>query len=205
LTAEDWYALRLTLKRTRKPHTREAAAKESWALRRNLERNPHMLNAAAWVEGRVKASIQHSRILHNLTKVVAGNGKPRRQGVHHASPELRLEVIRLYVEGRAAGLSERAVCRQITEATGVKRTNVQRWVAQFGNESTESLHMRGQNDVNNTAVIEAIRAEGEKTREAIERAQHETMLLLYAFERDGETPASEWDAYLAERRKRSTP
>lgn len=150
MTAEQvflrWYALRLTLARTRKPHTRAVAAKAFWAFRRELEKMPHMLRAAAWVEDQVKDSIQHKRIIALLETFVANGCKRKRQADHHFSQELREKVVQLYYDLRATGISEREACRRIFEAHRVSRTNVQRWVAQFQDESANALHARGKNE-----------------------------------------------------------
>jgi hypothetical protein len=76
---------------------------------------------------------------------VDDKGKPvtrLRPVKHHASEDVRIRVLWLYVVGRTRRLSDRKACQMIRSTTGVPRTNTRRWVDHFANEQPHDLLLR---------------------------------------------------------------
>ena len=91
-----------------------------------------------------RAAAYHLVESHGWT-TVDEKGKPvtrLRPVKHHASEDVRIRVLWLYVVGRTRRLSDRKTCQMIRSTTGVPRTNTRRWVDHFANEQHHDLLLR---------------------------------------------------------------
>lgn len=189
---EELKAKAARIARARKPRGRAAAEKELRVAFRQLSEPDvqHMLAAARWHYDREEL---HRCALRAMQRALA---VPKRQARRHVSPGVRAEIIRIYDEGREAGLTDRAIYREIRAATGIPRSTVQGWVAEFRREQTNPQYVGGEDDDEMQAeMLETIRREN---REEHEKTRSEIFQVLYVF-RHGETPAETWEAFLAER------